>query len=236
MIQFYSPDIVTSGKLPDSESQHCCRVLRHKEGDEVYVTDGQGSRYLCRITDANPHNTSLEILDKVVLDDTTCCRIILAVAPTKNSDRMEWMAEKCVELGVSEIVLLKCSRSERKIMKTERLQKVMISAMKQSLGVKLPLVREITSFKQFVNSFDKCFQKFFGYCSPEFQRKEFVKEYMSGSDVIVMIGPEGDFSPEEVNLSIEAGFVPVTFGNRRLRTETACVFAVSAVDTINQLK
>ena len=234
MIQFYSPDIVSTGLLPESESLHCCRVLRHKAGDEIFVTDGKGSRFKCRITDPHTSHTSVEIIGKEDIIDPTY-RITIAVAPTKNADRMEWMAEKCVELGVNRIVLLKCTRSERKIMKTDRLQKIMISAMKQSLGVSLPEISELISLKEFVNHISSETQRFFGYCSEDFPRKEFAREYKPGSDVVVMIGPEGDFSPEEVKIAVEAGFMPVTFGNHRLRTETAALFAVSAIETLNQL-
>lgn len=236
MIQFFAPDILSNNTLPESESSHCIRVLRHKKNDMIYVTDGKGSRYLCRIIEPHHSHTTLEIISKEEISMSRTQKITVAVAPTKSADRMEWMAEKCVELGIDEIVLLRCDRSERKILKPERLQKIMISAMKQSLGVRLPEVRETTSFKQYIQSVDPEVQKFFGYCSPEIPRREFVKEYQPGGDIIVMIGPEGDFSEEEVKTAISGGFIPVTFGDRRLRTETACVFAVSAIETLNQIK
>lgn len=148
---------------------------------------------------------------------------------------MEWMVEKVVEIGVDSIVLLKCARSERKVMKGDRLVKVMIAAMKQSLAVRLPELVDMEDFNKFVKESDGEAQKFFGYCDSSFPKKEFVKECKPGGEVIMMIGPEGDFTPEEVKLAVENKFMPVTLGNKRLRTETAGVFTVCAVNVLNQL-
>lgn len=235
MIQFYSPDIETSGILPESESLHCSRVLRMKKGEEINVVDGKGNRFVCEITEAHPSHTTVKIINKISLPKERDYFLTLAVAPTKNADRMEWMIEKAIEVGVDEVVLLKCERSERKVMRLERLQKVMISAMKQSLGATLPLITEITKYKDFLVNTDPDSQKFFGYCSDTYPKKEFVKELKKGGKVVVMIGPEGDFTPEEVSFAVEKGFLPVSFGNKRLRTETAGVFAVCSVNVINQL-
>lgn len=235
MIQFYSPQIETDPFLPEEESGHCCRVLRMNVGDTIRVTDGRGGLYSCRIKDANPKHTGLEILESRK-EPSRNYSLTLAVAPTKNADRMEWMVEKAVEIGVDRIVLLKCDRSERKNLRTDRIRKIMISAMNQSLELHLPLLDELTSIKDFVNERSLGSQKFFGYCSEDFSRKELVKECKAGEDVIVMIGPEGDFSPSEVSMAVENGFIPVTFGEKRLRTETAGVFAVCAVNIINQLQ
>ncbi|MCH5241348.1 MAG: 16S rRNA (uracil(1498)-N(3))-methyltransferase [Muribaculaceae bacterium] len=235
MIQFYSPDIEETLTLPEGESAHCCRVLRHKEGDEIVVTDGKGHRFLCEITDAHPSHTQIIILKSEDLQYERDFQLTLAVAPTKNSDRMEWMVEKAVEIGVDKIVLLKCKRSERKSQRSDRLLKVMVSAMKQSLSSFMPELTEITDFNDFVKNSSPGSQKFFGYCSESFPRKELVKECKPGGEVVIMIGPEGDFTPEEVETAVKNGFMPVTFGNKRLRTETAGVFAVSAVNVINQL-
>ena len=234
MIQFYAPDIEREGVLPEGESVHCTRVLRMKEGDEITVTDGKGSRFVCEITRAHHARTEVTVKSKETIAATRDYRLTLAVAPTKNSDRIEWMAEKAVEIGVDRIVLLKCERSERKVLRPDRLRKVMVSAMKQSLGTVLPELEEVTSLKNFVEGEGKDVQKFFGYCSDEFPRKSFVNECKAGGEVTVMIGPEGDFTPGEVALAVSNGFVPVTFGEKRLRTETAGVFAVCAVDVINQ--
>lgn len=235
MIQFYAPDIETIGILPESDSAHCCRVLRMKEGDEVVVVDGKGKRFRCSIVEAHPKRTALEILSEEEVPSHWGTRITLAVAPTKHADRMEWMLEKIVEIGVDRVVLLKCQRSERKVMKLERLEKVMVSAMKQSLKAVLPELTEVSAFKDFVGCLPENSQKFFGYCSESYPRQEFVKCCKPGEDVVIMIGPEGDFSPEEVELAVRNGFVPVTFGESRLRTETAALYGVTATHIVNQL-
>lgn len=235
MIQFYAPDIEETHLLPEGESAHCCRVLRKKEGEEIYVTDGNGHRFLCRITDAHPQHTEVEILQKITPEPERNYRLTLAVAPTKNADRIEWLMEKAVEIGVDKVVLLRCKRSERKVQRSDRLERIIVSAMNQSLSCIKPELVELTDFSKFVDGSEENSQKFFGYCSKSFPKKELVKECVAGSDVIVMIGPEGDFTPEEVYMAVNNGFVPVTFGNKRLRTETAGVFAVNAVNIINQL-
>ncbi|MCH5230811.1 MAG: 16S rRNA (uracil(1498)-N(3))-methyltransferase [Muribaculaceae bacterium] len=234
MIQFYAPDIEVDNILPEEESGHCCRVLRMKVGDEIRVTDGRGMIFYCRILKAHSKHTEIEIIGKEELPQRNY-KLTLAVAPTKNSDRIEWMVEKAVEIGIEHIVLLKCSRSERKALRTDRLRRIMVSAMNQSLEAYLPTLSEVTSFDDFVKSQANESQKFFGYCSEAFPRKELVKECRPGRSVSVMIGPEGDFSPEEVENAIRHGFLPVTFGDKRLRTETAGVFATCAVNIINQL-
>ncbi len=238
MIQFYAPEVESTGLLPESESGHCCRVLRLKEGDEVYVTDGKGNRFRCVIVSAHPKHTAVEITGREEVPNHWHSTITLAVAPTKHSDRMEWMLEKVVEIGVDRIVLLRCRRSERKDIKTDRLDRVIVSAMKQSLkGVK-PILTEMTDFRRFIEEFsgDSATQKFFGYCDDEYPRKEFAEYCSPDSPTVIMIGPEGDFAPEEVKMAVEAGFTPVTFGKSRLRTETAALYGVTAVHVIDQLK
>lgn len=236
MIQFYAPEIEAEGILPESESAHCSRVLRMKAGDEIQVTDGKGNRFICEIIKSHPVHTELIIKEKLPQKINKGYYLTLAVAPTKNSDRIEWLIEKAVEIGVDRIVLLKCERSERKNQRTDRLRKVMISAMKQSLDVNLPELEEVKEFKWFVKDCGKDIQKYFGYCSEDYPRRAFAAEYQPGGEVVVMIGPEGDFTPEEVKLAVDSGFVPVTFGEKRLRTETAGVYAVSAVSALNQKK
>ena len=235
MIQFYAPDIEKEQVLPEGESVHCSRVLRMKEGDEITVTDGKGARYVCIITKPHPVHTEFIIKTKEEIKNGRNYQICLAVAPTKNSERMEWMVEKAIEIGIDKIVFLKCERSERKALRPDRLLKVMISAMKQSLSVKLPELETVVPLKQFVEKHRGNSQKFFGYCSDLYPRKTFAKECRPGGEVVIMIGPEGDFTLEEVNMAVDNGFLPVTFGDKRLRTETAGVYAVCAVDVINQM-
>ena len=234
MIQFYAPEIESTGILPESDSAHCCRVLRMKAGDEVIVVDGKGKRFRCVIMEAHPKHTSVEIVSEELVPSHWGVRITLAVAPTKNMDRMEWLLEKAVEIGVDRIVFLKCARSERKVVKLDRLEKVMVSAMKQSLKGVLPELEEMSDFRGFVSSDFGDAVKFMGYCSSDYPRKEFVKEYPRHTDVVILIGPEGDFSPEEVEAAVAGGFVPVTFGESRLRTETAALYGVAAVHVMNQ--
>ena len=145
------------------------------------------------------------------------------------------MLEKSVEMGVDRIIPVLCRYSERKQLKTERLNKILVSAMKQSLKATLPQLDELTPVMDVINSVGKDGQRFIAYCDKEIPRRDLVKEYKKGSDVVIMIGPEGDFSKEEIRAALDAGFVPVTLGKSRLRTETAGVFAVAAVHTINQL-
>ncbi len=236
MIVFYAPDVESTGILPESDSAHCCRVLRMKEGDSITVTDGRGHRFLCRIVEAHQKHTAVEIVSREDVPNHWGVHITLAVAPTKLADRMEWMLEKIVEIGIDRVVLLRCRHSERKVIKTERLEKVMISAMKQSLKGVLPEITEMTDFRDFIAECRGKKGLFMGYCDSAYPRREFVKECKTGDDVTIMIGPEGDFSPDEVEMAVDAGFMPVTFGESRLRTETAALYGVTAVHVLNQLK
>lgn len=235
MHRFYAPDIETVNLLPEGEAQHCVRVLRLKEGDQVEVVDGKGHLFLCEIVSANHKNCAVSIVEKTDVAPHWGCRLTVVIAPTKNIDRFEWMLEKSVEMGVDRIIPVLCRYSERKQLKTERLNKILVSAMKQSLKATLPQLDELTPVMDVINSVGKDGQRFIAYCDKEIPRRDLVKEYKKGSDVVIMIGPEGDFSKEEIRAALDAGFVPVTLGKSRLRTETAGVFAVAAVHTINQL-
>lgn len=235
MIRFYAPDIAVTCALPEVESGHCCRVLRRKEGDTLHAVDGKGTAYECRIVDANPKSTKVEIINSVAEPLYWSNQITLAIAPTKNIDRMEWLVEKAIEVGVNRIVFLKCDHSERKDVKIERILKIAVSAMKQSMKAAMPEIPEMMKFKDFIKN-APAGAKFMGYCSDEFERKNFINEYVPGQDVTILIGPEGDFSPAEVQMAVDAGFVPVTLGEMRLRTETAALYALSATQTLNQLK
>lgn len=235
MHRFYAPDIETVNLLPEEEALHCVRVLRLKEGDQVEVVDGKGHLFLCEIVSANHKNCAVSIVEKTDVAPHWGCRLTVVIAPTKNIDRFEWMLEKSVEMGVDRIIPVLCRYSERKQLKTERLNKILVSAMKQSLKATLPQLDELTPVMDVINSVGKDGQRFIAYCDKEIPRRDLVKEYKKGSDVVIMIGPEGDFSKEEIRAALDAGFVPVTLGKSRLRTETAGVFAVAAVHTINQL-
>lgn len=236
MIRFYAPDILTSPVLPESDSQHCCRVLRMQNGDSVEVVDGRGGLYQCIIATAHSKHTQLEIVRRIDLPEVWPMHITIAVAPTKHLDRMEWLVEKLVEIGVNKIVPVKCDRSERKEIKIERLQKIAISAMKQSLKAVLPEISEMTPLRQLIKSLPANTQKFVGYCDDTVQRRLLAREYAPAQNVIMLIGPEGDFSPDEIKMLIDAGFMPVTLGDNRLRTETAALVACDTFHIITQAK
>lgn len=234
MIRFYAPDIDHSLFLPESDSQHCCRVLRMQAGDCIEIVDGCGSLYRCRIVSAHSKHTEVEIIERCDLPTVWNYNITVAVAPTKHLDRMEWLVEKLVEIGVNRIVPIRCMRSERKEIKTERLEKIAVSAMKQSLKAVLPCIDEMMSLSSFIASVKGEDQRFVAYCDDWVERKLLAREYKPGSSVAVLIGPEGDFAPEEIKMTLDSGFVPVTLGDNRLRTETAALVACDTFHIINQ--
>ncbi len=234
MHRFFTPDIAESNVLPEEESQHAVRVLRLVEGDYIEAVDGRGNCYKCRIVSAHPKKCVIEPEERVHVTSHWSGSITLGIAPTKNLDRMEWMAEKVTEMGVDKIIPLRCRYSERKELKTERLRKILVSAMKQSLKCTLPELEEMTPVAEVLK---KPFigQKFIAYCDKEVNRKLFSLSYHKNEDVLILIGPEGDFSKEEVDLAIENGFIPVSFGESRLRTETAAMYAVAACHALKQV-
>ena len=234
MHRFYCPDIADTLTLGEEDSKHCVKVLRMAEGDTIQVVDGNGTLYTCRIAMAHPKRCVVEVVDSVKQLPHWGCRITLAIAPTKNLDRIEWLVEKCVEMGIDRIIPLRCHNSERTVLKTERLKKIMVSAMKQSLKATLPQLDEMTPIEQVIGqagSGIRCI----AYCDallPREERISLATAYKPGQDVTVLIGPEGDFSPEEVAMAREAGFVPVTLGESRLRTETAGLMAVAWIHAL----
>ncbi len=232
---FYAPDIERLPELPETESQHCVKVLRMSEGDEIGIIDGCGNRYRAEITLAHSKRCGVRIVEKEKAPNPWKAQVHIAIAPTKNLDRIEWFAEKTTEIGIDAITPLLCRFSERKELKIDRINKILISAMKQSLKAVLPDLGEMTSFAQFVaRPFDG--QKFIAHCYKEETRKELSELYRPGENALVLIGPEGDFSPEEVELAISCGFQPVMLGQSRLRTETAGVVACHTIQVLNQLK
>lgn len=234
MIQFFAPDIETDLTLPESDSAHAVRVLRLGVGAEIQVVDGRGTMFRCEIVDAHPKRTAVSIIERVNVTPVWPNQITIAVAPTKNIDRMEWLVEKLVEVGVNAIVPLKCRYSERREIKVERLRKIAVSAMKQSLKATLPVISEMMPIAHFIEQ-TAAPQRFMGYCSDEVERRLLARTYRPFHDVAIMIGPEGDFSPNEVALAIKHGFMPVTMGDNRLRTETAALVACDTCHIINQL-
>ena len=239
MFLFYAPGIAIHLTLPETESQHCVRVLRKQTGDEIDITDGQGHFYKAEITDAHPKHCAVSIVETREQPPLWHNRVELAIAPTKNLDRIEWFAEKATEIGIDKITLLKTYHSERKDVKVDRLQKILIAAMKQSMKARVPELQAMTIFKQFVKQpFDG--QKYIAHCNPG--DKQLLSELYASRDVIItnnnaliLIGPEGDFSDDEVAEAIKNGFQPVSLGDTRLRTETAALYALQTVHIINQL-
>ena len=207
------------------------RVLRLVEGDEIEVIDGAGTLYRCRIAMAHAKHCGIEILSQKDCPPHWGSKIMVAVAPTKNLDRIEWMAEKCTEMGIDRITPLLCRHSERKVLKTERLHKILVAAMKQSLKALKPATNGPTAVRELLQRpFDG--QKFIAYCDGD-NRTPLHNAYKPGSNALILIGPEGDFSPEEVQLALAEGFIPVTLGESRLRTETAAMAATAFFNLIN---
>lgn len=234
MIQFFAPDIAVTPVLPEGESHHCVKVLRRQPGDDVEVIDGKGYVYSCRLLETHPKHAMVEIVSRRELPLPWSFRLTIGVAPTKHLDRMEWLAEKLVEIGVNRIIPLRGDRSERKELKTERIEKIAVSAMKQSLKATLPQIDEMTPVSTAIRECTAA-QRFICYCDDSVERKLLSHELRKGEDVCVLIGPEGDFSPAEVELALANGFIPVSLGDTRLRTETAALFAASTVQILNQL-
>ena len=231
MIQFYSPDILQSCTLPESDSRHCSKVLRMKAGDTIEVIDGNGHRYTCVIDDPHPKHTLVHVTAIETVPLSWQQEITVAVAPSKHMDRMEWLVEKLTEIGVNRIIPLLCARSERKDINTERLEKIAVSAMKQSLKAVLPVIEPMTPLRQAIASITAD-QKFIAYCDRTIPRRLLAGEYIPGTSAAILIGPEGDFAPDEIKLALDSAFAPVSLGNNRLRTETA---ALSACDTFHIL-
>ena len=231
MIQFYAPDILTDPSLGPQEALHCVRVLRNKAGDMIRVTDGNGSVFMCRILQADSRKASLEIVSRDKVSKSWNFNITIAVAPTKNADRMSWLVEKATEIGVDRICFFPSRFCERKAINVDRLKRVAISAMNQSLKANIPVIENLDSFS---NLRDLGGYKYFGYCDSSLPRLSFTKELIPAKDVSLAIGPEGDFSPEEVQSLLESGFKAVTFGDERLRTETAALYGLSAIHILSE--
>ena len=229
---FYTPDILSTSELPEEEARHCTRVLRLSEGDEITLTDGKGNFYRAAISGASNKRCMVSILETTHQHPLWNGHLHIAMAPTKNMDRNEWFAEKATEIGIDEITFLDCRFSERKNIKTDRIEKIVVSAMKQSLKARLPRIHEMTPFDKFMNQEFKG-QKFIAHCYK--QDKKLLKEMLvPNEDTLILIGPEGDFSEEEVAKAIEKGFQPISLGNSRLRTETAALAGCFTFSLINQ--
>ena len=223
---FLAPDIATTHELPEEEAAHAVRVLRMKEGDDVIITDGKGFFYEGEIGLASPKHCSVNIPRTFEGERLWKGEIHLAVAPTKNMDRIEWFAEKATEIGFDHLTFLNCKNSERKVIKTERIEKIVVAATKQSHKAWKPEVEEMTNFDKFIKQpFEG--QKFIAHCWTDPAEMPFLADVVdTDSPTLILIGPEGDFSQEEVKKAEEAGFQAISLGKSRLRTETAALVAV----------
>jgi len=228
---FYSTNISDNTiSLDNEESKHLAKVLRLEMGDHVHVIDGKGTRYLCSILIAHQKATQLTILEKEVVNETY--GIEIAAAPTKNLNRWEWFLEKTTEIGVDAIHPIVSFHSERKVLKKERQERILLSAMKQSYKTKLPRLSELEKFKSFITTdFDG--RKFICHCYDDLPKKSLNESYKKGEKALLLIGPEGDFSKQEVELAIEQGFEPIALGKSRLRTETAAIVACHTIHVLN---
>ena len=234
MYLFYCPDIEKQQTLSEEESAHCVRVLRYTAGDEILITDGKGTTYTARITNPHPKHCDFEIISREKQEKHHAFHLHIAIAPTKNIERMEWAIEKCMEIGVDEITPLLCRFSERKQLRTDRLEKIILSAAKQSLTPYLPVLHELTPYEEFIKEQSQGQgQKFIAHCYKD-EKRLLKDEIELGRDVLVLIGPEGDFSEKEVADALAAGFIPVSLGNSRLRTETAAVVACHTAVLLNE--
>lgn len=230
MYLFYTPQIVGTadeiGKtysLDEEESGHCVRVLRYTRGDEILLTNGQGMTYTAVITNLHPKHCEFEVRTAEKQSKHHSNYIHIAIAPTKNVERIEWFVEKCTEIGVDEITPLLCRFSERKQLRIDRLQKIILSAAKQSLTPYLPKLNEMTDCTEFIRRTEEE-TRFIAHCYKE-DKRDLRNEIKPGKSVVVMIGPEGDFSEQEIAEALQHNFVPVSLGDSRLRTETAGIVA-----------
>ena len=229
---FYAPDISHEYyQLHVEESKHLIRVLRKETGDKVYLTDGKGFFYTCRIVDDNPKHCKVEIITKKEGEDKSPYKLWMGVAPTKNISRYEWFLEKSTEIGIDKIIPFIGFHSERKDIKPDRLNRVITAAMKQSLKSFHPELTKLFSFKELIElPFEG--EKYIAYID-EKVTKELFHNYKPPNDAFILIGPEGDFSRDEVELAVSKGFTPVKLGHSRLRTETAAVAACHTVNLLN---
>ena len=228
---FYVPDADQQQELPPAEAMHAMRVLRLKSGDEMFLMDGAGNYYRAVVTIAATHNCYYDIVERLPQTPQWQGHVHLAIAPTKMLDRIEWLVEKATEVGVDEISFFHSNFSERKLLKTPRLEKIVVSAMKQSHKAWKPVIHDIVSFKEFLASPIEG-RKYIAHCYEEIPRTYLFAELQSHADAVkepvtVLIGPEGDFSIDEVRKAIEAGYQSVHLGTSRLRTETAGLMAVT---------
>lgn len=231
---FYNPTIsesTTEFTFDKEESKHIIKVLRKQEGHKIHITNGLGYLFVSEIILGLEKKCEVKIVEESFFKPTTFYTHI-AIAPTKMHDRMEWFLEKATEIGIHEITPIICEHSERKIFKTDRAEKIIQAATKQSNQYYLPKINEAISFSEFIKK-NHSGQKFIAHCE-ETDKKSFAKEIEKNNPITILIGPEGDFSTKEIKMAIENEFIPVTLGNTRLRTETAALVACHTIVIQNE--
>lgn len=233
---FYAPDIAPpSHTLGEEESKHCVRVLRLRRGGRIHITDGRGNLFCCEITDDDPKRCTVRVVSTQREFEKMPFALTLAVAPTKNPDRFEWFLEKATEVGTTEFLPLDTAHSERRVFKSERGEKVITAAMKQSLKAYRPQLQPLTPFREAVlRPFEG--RRLIAHCAPARspEGKSYLPETLHpGENAAIFIGPEGDFSPEEIDFALANGFEEITLGTQRLRTETAALVAVVMASVVN---
>lgn len=230
---FYTPDINTKNYiLSEEESKHCSKVLRLGIGDVVHLIDGRGGLYKAQINEVNKKHVHLLVIEHQFEFGKRNHYLHIAIAPTKNIDRLEWFLEKATEIGIDEITPIICDRSERKIIKHERLEKVITSAVKQSLTAYHPSLNNATSFSDFITK-SKETEKFIAHCM-DGEKPYLNQTTINHQSYLILIGPEGDFTPAELHAALQKGYKPVTLGNTRLRTETAALAACFELNFMNR--
>lgn len=232
---FYHPDATENSPfitLSKEESNHIIKVSRKQEGDVVFITNGRGTLFTTQISLASSSKCQVKIMH-FSSQEPSNYKLHLAVAPTKMNERFEWFLEKATEIGIHEITPIICDQSERRLIKTERFQKIIESAMKQSLHYFMPILNEPIAFSEFVNQ-HHLGQKFIAHCSETSEKKSLKNEIVAASQIVLMIGPEGDFSDAEIVMAQKNNFIAVSLGQTRLRTETAAVVACHSVAYSNE--
>jgi len=231
---FYSPNLLYNNILPEDESTHAVKVLRLKNGDEIDLIDGKGLYCKAKITLAHSKHCEFQIIEKIFTEKNRTFSLHIAIAPTKNIDRFEWFVEKSSEIGVDTITPLLCHFSQRKTLKTERLEKIIVAACKQSQNFYFPQIKELTNFETFLQQIgnDNVCQKYIAHCY-QCEKPLLQSICLLATNTIILIGPEGDFSREEVLLAEKYGFVSVSLGSSRLRTETAGMISCAMVQFVN---
>lgn len=234
---FYTPEIQahhSSFLLSEEESKHAIRVLRLSAGSIIHLVDGRGGIYKTEIIEAHPKRTSLHVIHVEENYNPSTYHLHIAVAPTKNIDRIEWFLEKATEVGLQEFTPIICAHSERKEVKIERLEKVAISAMKQSLKAYLPKVNPAISFTKFIDSQQNIpSTKAIAHCV-DGDKKYITNSFSKKENYLILIGPEGDFSEHEIQYALQTGYTPLSLGEARLRTETAALASVLEISLLNR--